>query len=101
VSQEVGAQVKPLAQEEWVELLANAGLTDLVVRIYDVDTQAEAKGIVRRYGWLGMLRVFRRMITLYIKNSAYRRFVKGVQQQGITPPNLDAYFGYGLYVGRK
>jgi ubiquinone/menaquinone biosynthesis C-methylase UbiE len=101
VSQEVGAQVKPLAQEEWVELMTNAGLTDLVVRIYDVDTQAEAKGIVRRYGWLGMLRVFRRMITLYIKNPAYREFVKGVQQQGITPPNLDVYFGYGLYVGRK
>ena len=22
-------------------------------------------------------------------------------QQGITPENLDEYFGYGLYVGRK
>jgi arsenite methyltransferase len=100
-AQEVGAQVKPLTREEWVGLLENAGLGELVVRTYGIDTRNEARGIVRRYGWYGMLRVFGRMAALYLRNPAYRGFVKGVQQQGLTPPNLREYFGYGLYVGRK
>jgi arsenite methyltransferase len=100
-SQEVGAQVKPLEREEWVGLLENAGLRELQVTIYGVDTREEAGGIVRRYGWVGMLRVFRRMVALYLRNPTYRRFVKGVREQGLTPLNLQEYFGYGLYVGRK
>ncbi|MGC9336114.1 MAG: methyltransferase domain-containing protein, partial [Anaerolineae bacterium] len=101
VAQEVGAQVKPLTREEWVALLEAAGLKDLVVRIYHIDTRDEAGAMMRRYGCLGMLRVFSRMLRLYLKNPAYRRFVKHVRQGGIVPENLDQYFGYGLYVGRK
>jgi ubiquinone/menaquinone biosynthesis C-methylase UbiE len=100
-SQEVGAQVNPLASEEWVGLLENAGLRELVVRIHAIDTRNEARGIVRRYGCRGMLRVSGRMVALYIRNPAYRRFVKGVREEGLTPENLQEYFGYGLYVGRK
>ncbi len=42
-----------------------------------------------------------RMLSLYARSPAYRRFVKGVREDGVTPDNLDEYFGYGLYVGRK
>jgi arsenite methyltransferase len=101
VSQEVGAQVKPLTRDEWVALLEAAGLRDLVVRIYHIDTRDEASGMMRRYGFLGMLRVFGRMLRLYAKNPVYRRFVQRVRQEGLTPENLNEYFGYGLYVGRK
>ena len=100
-SQEVGAQVRPLAREEWVGLLKNAGLGELVVRIYPIDTRDEAGGIVQRYGCLGMLRVFWRMLRLYAKNPAYRGFVKRIRQGGIVPESLHEDFGYGLYVGRK
>ena len=41
------------------------------------------------------------MFLLYFKNEAYRKFVRDVQKGGITPPNLDEYFGYGLYIGQK
>jgi hypothetical protein len=41
------------------------------------------------------------MLSLYAKSPAYRRFVKEVREGGVTPENLDEYFGYGLYVGRK
>ena len=101
VSQEVGAQVKPLTREEWVGLLESAGFQDLVVKIYHVDTRDEARAMMRRYGCLGMLRVWRRTLRLYFKNPAYRRFVKRVRQGGLVPENLHEYFGYGLYVGRK
>ena len=30
-----------------------------------------------------------------------RQFVKEVQRGGITPPNLEEYFGYGIYAGKK
>ena len=100
-SQEVGASVNPLTQEEWAELLLNAGFKDLVVEIQEIDVQEEARGILARYGLGGMLRVLGRTFKLYLRNPVYRSFVKGVQQGGITPENLTEYFGYGIYVGRK
>jgi arsenite methyltransferase len=101
ISQEVGGQAKPLSREEWVGLLERAGLQDLVVSIYHVDTRDEASAMLRRYGCRGMLRVWGRMLRLYAKNPAYRRFLKRVRQEGLMPENLNDYFGYGLYVGRK
>ena len=98
-SREVGTHVSPLTREEWEELLIHAGLTDIRVRIQDIDATAEAKGILQRYGRLGMVRVFARMLRLYVRNPTYRRFVQGVRQDGIVPDKLDQYFGYGLYVG--
>jgi len=42
-----------------------------------------------------------RMLLLYARSPAYRRFVKGVREGGVIPENLEEYFGYGLFVGRK
>lgn len=100
-AQEVGATVNPLSREEWAALLERAGFRDLVVEIQEIDIQDEARGILARYGLGGMLRVLGRTFKLYRKNPAYREFVKGVRQEGITPDNLTEYFGYGIYVGRK
>jgi len=100
-SQEVGAHVRPLSREEWAGLLESAGLKDLGVSIYPINARDEAGGIVQRYGCLGMLRVSWRMLRLYARNPAYRGFVKRVRQGGVVPGNLQEYFGYGLYVGRK
>ena len=100
-SQAVGASVSPLTGEEWVALLESAGLREIVARVHAIGIQDETKGILRRYGFGGMLRVFWRIAGLYLRNPAYRSFVRGVREQGMTPENLDEYFGYGLYVGRK
>lgn len=101
VEQEVGATVKPLAADEWTALLQGAGLKEIIVRTNAVDTQDEAKGIVRRYGFGGMLRVLGRMLLLYARSPHYRRFVKSVREGGLLPENLEEYFGYGLFVGQK
>jgi ubiquinone/menaquinone biosynthesis C-methylase UbiE len=100
-SQDVGANVKPLTSDAWVGLLEGAGLREITTRTYEINTQNEARGILRRYGYGGMLRVLCRTLSLYAKSPAYRRFVRGVQEGGITPENLDEYFGYGVFVGRK
>lgn len=100
-SQEVGAQVEPLTPEAWVALLETAGLTNLVAQTREIETRDEASGMIRRYGCRGMLRVWWRMLRMYARNRAYRRFVQHLRQNAIVPQNLNEYFGYGLYVGRK
>jgi SAM-dependent methyltransferase len=99
--QDLGASVKPLTSDEWVGLLEGAGLKDIAVQSHEISTREEARGILGRYGCGGTLTVLWRMLGLYARNPAYRRFVKGVRQEGIIPDNLEEYFGYGLYVGRK
>lgn len=101
VSQDIGATVKPLTADEWKSLLRNAGLEEVYVSISPVDTQIEAKGIVQRYGYGGIIGILGRTLRLYLRNPNYRQFVKRVRDQGITPENIEEYFGYGFYVGRK
>jgi arsenite methyltransferase len=100
-AQDLGANVGPLTSGGWVGLLEGAGLREIVVRTYEINTRNEAREILRRYGYRGMLGVFCRMLALYAKSPAYRRFVKEVREGGVAPDNLDEYFGYGVYVGRK
>jgi arsenite methyltransferase len=100
-SQDLGACVKPLTSDDWVGLMEDAGLTETVMHVREVEPRAEAKGLVRRYGYGGMLRSLYRALSLYLRNPSYRRFVKEVQKEGITPDNLEEYLGYGLFVGRK
>jgi arsenite methyltransferase len=100
-SQDLGDQAKPLTTEGWTGLLEGAGLTEIVVNVREVRVREEAKGLVRRYGYGGMFRSIYRGLVMYARNPAYRRFVKEVRQEGITPDNLEEYFGYGIYVGRK
>lgn len=101
VAQDLGFAVKPQTREAWVGLLEAAGLVDIAVKIYEIDVKDETKGIVQRYGLGGFLRVQLRILGLYLRSPAYREFVKGVRQRGLTPENIDEYFGYGIFVGRK
>jgi len=100
-SQDLGANVAPLTASEWVGLLETAGLGGIEQRVFEINVQDESKGILRRYGCGGLLGILWRMLSLYVTNPAYRKFVKQAGRGGITPKNLDEYFGYGLYVGRK
>jgi ubiquinone/menaquinone biosynthesis C-methylase UbiE len=101
VSQDVGACVQPLTADEWVGLLENAGLSEISKQIYPVDAKQEAKLLLRRYRFGGMIAIILRTMRLYFRNPAYREFVKNVNQGGIVPDNITEYFGYGIYVGRK
>ncbi len=100
-AQDVGANVIPLTASEWVHLLETAGLTEIIHKTVNIDIQNESKGILNRYGLGGMLRILGRMLVLYFRNNNYREFVKKMKQSDITPNNLDEYFGYGLFIGKK
>jgi arsenite methyltransferase len=101
VYQDVGATVSPLTADEWMGLLHSAGLREISMKVREVNPQNEARGVLRRYGCRGMLRVLCRTLSLYTRNAAYRRFTKEIRERGIVPENLAEYFGYGLYVGTK
>jgi len=100
-AQDLGANVKPLIPEDWARLLENAGLKEITSITYVINVRDESRGILERYGTAGMLRVMGRMFLLYMRSPAYRKFVKEVRQGGVIPPNLEEYFGYGLFVGKK
>jgi ubiquinone/menaquinone biosynthesis C-methylase UbiE len=100
-AQDLGAAVQPLTSEAWAGLLESAGLTEITATIYTINTRKETRGILRRYGWGGMLGVISRMLHLYVRSRTYRKFVKDVRKGGLTPKKLEEYFGYGLFVGRK
>lgn len=99
--QDIGANIKPLTLDAWKEMMESAGLKDISINTYSINTQDEERGILQRYGWGGMLRIMGKMLVLYGKSPDYRKFVKEARQRGILPKNLDVYFGYGLFVGRK
>lgn len=102
VGQDLGGNAQLLSADGWVGLLESAGLREITARTYKINTQNEARGLLRRYGCIGMLGIWGRMLSLYARSPAYRRFTKkAVGEGGVTPENLDEYFGYGLYVGRK
>ena len=100
-SQELGATVKPLTSEEWKSLMENAGLEVTYTRISEIKTREETQGIIKRYGYMGMIKVLFRAAKMYLSNPEYREFVQRVQKKGITPPNLTEYIGYGVYVAQK
>jgi SAM-dependent methyltransferase len=102
IGQDLGGAANPLTEEEWVGLLEGAGLGDIVVRTSPVKVQEEARGLLRRYGCLGMLGVYGRILRLYARNSAYRKFLREVRQGDVpAPAKVAEYLGCGLYVGRK
>ena len=101
VSQDVGACVQPLTADEWQGLLQKARLQNITTQIYPIDARQEAKMLLSRYGFGGMMGNILRTLRLYMQNPAYRDFVKSVRQGGIVPDNISEYFGYGMYVGRK
>lgn len=101
VSQDVGACVKPLTAEAWTALLETAGLVEIARRIYPVNVHKEARLLVQRYGLCELLGSVLRAQAMYLRNPAYRAFVKRVREGGVIPDNLDEHFGYGFFVGRK
>jgi ubiquinone/menaquinone biosynthesis C-methylase UbiE len=100
-SQDLGANVSPLTPEEWVRLMKEAGLIDIFQRTSTISTREESRGILERYGWCGFLGSLVRAFSLYLRNPAYREFLGSIREEGLTPPHLEEYFGFGIYIGKK
>jgi hypothetical protein len=73
--------------------LAGAGLREMVVRTHKVNTLSTG-----RAGLPDAIRVWHRVLYMYIRKPAFRRFIREMLS---LPKNLFDYFGYGIYVGMK
>jgi arsenite methyltransferase len=82
-----------LTAEGWKGLLEDAGLRDTVARAY----KAEALGSGRE-GLKDALRVAHKILYMYARNPAFRKYLGGSLS---LRKNLLDYFGYGIYVGTK
>jgi ubiquinone/menaquinone biosynthesis C-methylase UbiE len=83
----------------WESLLANSGLVDTVVRVYEgVTPLGDAKNQIRRMGWGRILSVWGRTFKVLFGNARYRAFISSVVK---FPKEIVSMLGYGVYVGRK
>jgi hypothetical protein len=91
--------IKPdvFTSDGWAGLLKSAGLRDIVVRTYELDTRREATQ-VQRYRFQDMWNMFHRTLLLYIKNPAFRAYMAARRH---IPKDLFEYLGYGVFVGRR
>jgi arsenite methyltransferase len=92
-------EIKPGIQtaDGWRRLLEDAGLYDIFVKTYKLDARRESTQI-KRYGFQDMWRMFSRTLSLYVKSSAFRAYMK---EQRRLPKGVFEYLGYGLFVGRR
>lgn len=88
-----GVKGRLLTSLEWRDLLAGVGLRDMVVKTHEVNALSAG-----REGLRDAVRVGHRVLYMYVRSSAFRRFLRETLS---LPRNLFEYFGYGIYVGRK
>lgn len=85
------------SSDEWQGFLEGAGLVDVKARVHRFDWRRESSQI-RRYRPSDMLRMFRRTLSLYVRNPAFRQYVSRRKR---IPRDVFDYLGYVLLVGRK
>jgi arsenite methyltransferase len=86
-----------LTADAWVEMLENVGLRDIAVKTYQFDIHREATQ-VKRYRFQDMWRMFYRTLFLYVRNPAFRKYMREKRRP---PRNLFEYLGYVVLVGKK
>ncbi len=82
----------------WKGLLEGSGLRDIVVRTYKINLLREYIYRIRQLGLKDFSSILYRIFSLYIRSSAFRRYMR---ERPPAPKNIYEYWGYGIYVGRK
>jgi arsenite methyltransferase len=92
-------EIKPdvLTADNWKALLRQAGLQDMVTKIYKFDARREASQM-KRYRFVDMWRMFSRSLSLYLRSPAFRTYMK---RQRRLPRDVFEYLGYAVFVGRR
>ncbi len=93
---DVGPDI-PTARD-WEGFLREAGLQEIVVRVFDHADPGRESSQKRRYSLTDGLRILVRSGWLYLRNPAFREYKKLWKQM---PEGLFEYLGYGIFVGRK
>ncbi len=92
-----GVDLDVFAAEDWQAWMIDAGLNDLMVKTYRLDPRREATQI-KRYRAGDMWRMLWRTLALYVRNPAFRTYMK---ERRKLPKGMFDYLGYALFVGKK
>ena len=100
-AQDMAANASTLTFDAWVDLLESAELKMQYKQRGRLEIKNEARGIIQRYGWIGLLQSVLRGILMYFQRSDYREFVAETRKSGVAPGNPEEYLGYGILIAKK
>lgn len=92
-----GIEPEILRADEWLRLLENSGLEDTVGQLCEFNVWRESSQL-KRYGLDDYWRMLSRTMSLYIRNPAFRTYMKDKRN---LPKDVFEHLGYGLFAGRK
>lgn len=88
----------PLHSDQWLSMLEGAGLDPAEALVDRVRYLDQIKNEFARHSPLELATTWSRFISLYLRDQAFRRYVKKLAG---APRGFFRWLGYGLYVGRK
>jgi ubiquinone/menaquinone biosynthesis C-methylase UbiE len=83
--------------DEWVGMLEDAGLCDILARTYAIDPRRESSQL-KRYHVGDMLRMFYRSAVLYVRDPAFRTYMASRRR---LPKGMFSYLGYAILAASK
>lgn len=98
ISQDLSFGASFLTAVGWSELLTRAGLTGVTSEVIKPDQKAEARGLMKRYGYGFMMGTMLHILKWYLTDANYREAARNATS---APPDIMEYVGYGLYTGQK
>jgi len=99
ISRITGAKLE--TSDSWQELLESSGLKDTEVKTYKINALSQFIGEMRYLGLRASLTAWYRFLSLYIRSSNFRRYLKEAWPPKELYRSYFKYLGYGIYVGRK
>ncbi len=99
ISRITGAKLE--TSDSWKKLLESSGLRNVEVRIYKLSAVSQFIEEIRYIGLKDFVQGWFRFLSLYIRNSAFRKYLREAWPSKSVFKNYYKYLGYGLYVGEK
>ncbi len=99
ISRVTGAKLE--TPEGWRRLLESSGLKDIEVKVYKINAAVQFVNEIRYIGLGDFVRSWQKFLSLWIRSSAFREYLKRAWPPKSVSRNYYKYLGYGLYVGRK
>lgn len=90
-----------LYSDEWVELLKESGMKDIVVRTYRLTAMKEFFDRMKLIGLKRVIRGWARVISKLISDAEFRKALKGSLPTSGNAADFMKYTGYAIYVARK
>lgn len=99
ISRITGAKLK--SSDGWEGLLEGTGLKDIKVRTYEINAMRQFVDEIKYIGVRDFVRGWYKFLSLCIKSTAFREYLKEAWPPKSIFKNYYQYLGYGIYVGRK